>query len=334
MNSGDKKYIVLLKLIIVTFIAWSIIIGSTAFSLTLKKSSSSDEIVTQDDLEDLFGDEERDDSEERQSLIDSKILLGDKSLEAGRLDSATTYFMELKDLLNERDLLLWAVYYNRMGRIKILENDTEVAIESLSKSEEYFNNYFSTEEGNIDNKSKLERADNLIELSIANRMHGNLDIALEYTNTALLIYKAYGDGEGRAKVFSSQGNIYYAMNELEKAEALYRKSLSIYEEELNYTSVGRLYNNIAVIHVIRGDYEVAIEFYNISIDYKKLNDDFRGIATTYRNIAVLYEANDDLNNAYKVMEKCVRVASEHEDPKLPSYMEYLKFIEMRLNDEF
>ncbi len=107
----------------------------------------------------------------------------------------------------------------------------------------------------------------------------------------------------------------------------------LYEKELNYASVGRIYNNIAVLQVIRNDYESAIEFYNISIDYKKSSKDFIGVALTYRNIAVLYESEEDLNNAYSAMKQCVKIAEKNKDPKLPDYVDYMRFIKIRIDGD-
>ncbi len=352
MKSNFSGYILFINILVFVFMIFAVIAGSYAFSINIAgysehkigqqddNNNNNDNDNNEDDGdnvgaegiidEDDNDDDERTDEEQRQSLISSRLRLGDNSLEAGFIHEALAYYEEMKSLLNDDDYLLWALYYNRKGQIESTMKNTAQAIESLSNSDQYFKLYFQTEEGSKDNLARLYQADNLTELSIAHRIHGNLGKAMERADDALLLYKAYGDREGQAKALTAKGNIHYMMKELEEAEKYYKRALVIYEEELNYASVGRLYNNLAVLYVVRNDYETAIEFYNISIDYKEASNDLWGVALTYRNIAVLYEARDDLYNALAMMEECVKIARENNDPRLEEYLNYMQFIKMRL----
>jgi tetratricopeptide (TPR) repeat protein len=336
MKCNFSKYSFLINTLLGIFIIIVVIAGSYAFSVNIAYHHATAQISHQ---EEDTGDDEQDDvddrtdEEQRQSLISSRLRLGDSSLEAGFLDEAVAYYEEMKSLLDEDDYLLWALYCNRMGRVEVTRKNTAQAIEDLIKGNDYYKMYFQTEAGMDDNLARLYQADNLVELSIAHRMHGNMNQAMEKADDALLLYKAYGDNEGRAKAYTSKGNIHYMLEEWDDAEKYYKRALEIYEKELNYASVGRLYNNIAVIYVMKGDEESAIEFYNISIDYKKASNDMWGVALTYRNIAVLYETQDDLINALSMMEECVKIAQENNDPNLTEYLNYLNFIKMRLEEE-
>lgn len=262
--------------------------------------------------------------------INTNLGLGDSAYEKGNYDEAMAYYEKMKNLIPPYEYLLWAYYYNRVGRVYLAYKDTSKAIEYFVTADNHYKKEFNTPLGKDKTSIIIAQADNLLDLSIAHRLHGDLNIAMDKVEDAILLYKSYGDNEGLAKAITAKGNIYYIMEEFEAAEKLYYEAMEIYEGEGNFISVGRLYNNIAAIYVIRNDYEVAIELYFTSVKYKEDSGDYWGLALTYRNIAVLYEAMDDLRSAYGTMLKCIEIAEKYNDPLLKDYVKYLEFIKLRL----
>ncbi len=266
--------------------------------------------------------------------IERYLQLGDESFEEGFYDEAKIFYEEMKKFIKEDDYLNLAYYHNRIGKIYVKEENVVDAIKSYKKADKYFReklNELFTNAKSI----RIPQADNLIDLSIAYRIDGDFHTSLNILDDALLLYDAYGDKSGKAKAFISKANVLYYIEDYDKAEMYYMKALELYEEQDNYVSIGRIYNNLGAIYVNRenNDYETAIEFYQISIEFKLTTEDYEGAALSYRNVAVLYDMMDELGNSYEMMKRCVNIASEHNDKRLEEYQRYLAFLELRLNDD-
>lgn len=262
------------------------------------------------------------------------LKLGDDSFEKGFYQEALMLYKEMKKFIPESDYLYWGYYYNRLAQIQVKNENITKAIKLYKKADSLFKDKIKDLAG--DKKSvRISQADNLLNLSIAHRINNDFNSSLETLNDAIFLYETYGDDVGKAKAFISKANLYYYMENYDKAETFYMEALVLYETQDNYLSIGRIYNNLGAIYVKRrdNDYETAIEFYLISIEFKLITEDYEGASLSYRNIAVLYDKMGELRNSYEMMTKCVDLAKNNNDKRLEEYERYLNFLLLRLNDE-
>lgn len=119
-----------------------------------------------------------------------------------------------------------------------------------------------------------------------------------------------------AEIFSKQGKY-------KTAEALYRSSLQIRENQLdkrNELDIAKSYNNVARMFSKREDYKKAEELYKKCLDIRErcLETDNLDKARTYNNLAYVYVRLGENEKAEELYKKCMRVrekklGKEHTD---------------------
>jgi len=107
----------------------------------------------------------------------------------------------------------------------------------------------------------------------------------------------------------------YWFNDPDKAMGFGNKALSITEKTKYYKGKGDSYNNIATVHLIQGNYPIALKYYSISIKTYEENGLRSLMAPPYNNIGIIYDYQGDYEKAIDYHLKSLTIREEINDKK-------------------
>jgi len=110
-----------------------------------------------------------------------------------------------------------------------------------------------------------------------------------------------------------KGNRHRANMELEEAMDEYQFCLAIHEEEADSLGIARAYNNIGIVHMMSGKYEIGIEYWLQSLNIKLRNNELISAATTMGNIALYYKDIGKYEEAEKFLTDALEINKKHKD---------------------
>jgi len=103
-------------------------------------------------------------------------------------------------------------------------------------------------------------------LGLIYQTRGELDRAEEMLKKSLSIYEQLGSKEGIANQYGNLGVIYQTQGDLDRAEEMLKKSLSIYEQLGSKEGMANQYGNLGSVYKDRGDKSKAREYWTQSRD--------------------------------------------------------------------
>lgn len=113
--------------------------------------------------------------------------------------------------------------------------------------------------------------------------------ALAMYLSSLRLCDSIGNKAGKAKVYNNIGKLYYSRNELDKAEELFDKAITI-NKVLNIKSeLFNNYNNLAGIYNLRHNSSKALEYALLALNQLNTSKDAYSLSFLYSNIGNLYQ---------------------------------------------
>jgi serine phosphatase RsbU (regulator of sigma subunit)/tetratricopeptide (TPR) repeat protein len=112
--------------------------------------------------------------------------------------------------------------------------------------------------------------------------------------------------------FIDLGQFDSALVYAEQAEALSLKSSF-------KRGLGSAYNNIGMVHDIRGNYDKAIEYYLRSVGISEEMADKEGMASSYNNLGVMYYFKGDFDKALEFYQRALKIQEEKGDKMRMAY---------------
>ncbi|WP_229793269.1 tetratricopeptide repeat-containing diguanylate cyclase [Psychrosphaera saromensis] len=141
----------------------------------------------------------------------------------------------------------------------------------------------------LDDKKSI--ANNLHNLSTAERNQGNYVIALDYSMRALEIHEQIDDPEGRAKALLGTGIIYRHIGRYEKSLNYVHEAHLYYKAVNNISAMLNTSNQMGFVYTRLKKFQQARSFYQLTIDLPEEKVEPKDLATALREMAVI-----DLNS--------------------------------------
>lgn len=136
---------------------------------------------------------------------------------------------------------------------------------------------------------------------------GDLDRAEAMYNKSLEINEALGRKEFMANQYGNLGNLYYTRGDLDQAEAMVKKSLEINEALGHKEGMASQYGNLGNVYLTRGDLDGAEALYEKSLEINEVLGRKEGIANQYGNLGNVYLDRGDLDGAEVMYKKCQEI---------------------------
>ncbi len=126
-------------------------------------------------------------------------------------------------------------------------------------------------------------------------LQGDLAMAREYLERAMVIQEEHGFDETLASTSNNLALLHHSQGNIEKAEKLYLKSLALYESVGDQIQVGTLTNNLGGIRYSRGLLDEAIAYFSRSLAIHESLDNTSGRADAFGNIGFVERARGNQN---------------------------------------
>ena len=133
------------------------------------------------------------------------------------------------------------------------------------------------------------------------------DSALPYVQDALRLSKEHELEELQIEAENLMGNVLQRQSKPEEALVLYHKAIKK-AEALNYQKgLAKLYNNVALIHIERGEFPEALEGFTKATRCEEVIDNPEGKAQGLNNIGVVFYYQGDYDKALEYFLESVKV---------------------------
>jgi len=136
---------------------------------------------------------------------------------------------------------------------------------------------------------------------------GDLDRAEAMYNKSLEIDEALGRKEFMANQYGNLGNLYYIRGDLDQAEAMVKKSLEINKTLGRKKDIASQYGNLGNIYLDRGDLDEAEVMYKKCREIDEALGRKWSIANTYGNLGNVYLTRGDLDRAEAMYNKSLEI---------------------------
>jgi tetratricopeptide (TPR) repeat protein len=132
----------------------------------------------------------------------------------------------------------------------------------------------------------------------------------EYASQALALAEKLKWKMGIANANNTQGVIFWAMAEYQKAQEYYSKALKQYEELGSKSQIADCLDNIGDIFLYQADYPGALEYFLRSLKINEDLDDKKAIATNFGNIGIVYDSQEEFAKALEYYFKALKMSGE------------------------
>jgi tetratricopeptide (TPR) repeat protein len=136
---------------------------------------------------------------------------------------------------------------------------------------------------------------------------GDLDGAEEMFNKSLTINKEHGRRDGMAANYGSLGNILKIRGNLVEAEKMYKKSLAINEELGDLIGIAKNYVSLGNIFKTRGNLDKAEAMYKKGLAIDEKLGRQEEIATDLGNLGIIYQIRGELDTAEEMYKKALAI---------------------------
>ncbi len=140
-------------------------------------------------------------------------------------------------------------------------------------------------------------------LGIVYRVRWELDKAEAMHRKSLAIDEQLGCKEGMANQYGNLGNVYQTRGELDKAEAMYQKSLVINQQLGCKEGMTKDYGGLGNVYQIRGEFDKAEKIYRKSLAIDEQLGNKEGMANQYGNLGIVYAIRGKLDKAEAMHQK-------------------------------
>ncbi|CAB4013397.1 Nephrocystin-3 [Paramuricea clavata] len=143
-------------------------------------------------------------------------------------------------------------------------------------------------------------------------------IAVEFHNTNLLIWRDSEKHHYRSRTFNDLGESYTKMGKFDQAKDYYQRALEIREKLLgpHHVNVADSYNNIGTVYDEKGDLDQAKDYYQraLEIKEKQLGPIHVDLAVSYNNIGTVYRRKGDLEKAKDYYQRALKIQEKQLGP--------------------
>jgi tetratricopeptide (TPR) repeat protein len=161
---------------------------------------------------------------------------------------------------------------------------------------------------------------------------GDLNIAKEWTNKGLQLFKKLNDQTGIALSFKNLGNITSKENNLDEAQELYRKGLNI-SEKAKLDISANLKLSFGMLKLKKGDHLGAQQYLAESISLFQNSNDHLGYASALFGFGIVEEKKGNRIDAKKILNQALEIARKiGRRDQIAAILRDLALVEENLNN--
>ena len=195
------------------------------------------------------------------------------------LDTSQMYFLEALALTKSLDSKAQLAKINRSyGRLCYYMGQYDSSVYYTQASVKLY----------YEIKDSVNICMSLNNLGIMYSVVGKLDSSSVCHNRALQINLILKDSVEISETYNNIGSIFLYQSQFDSARFYYEKAIT-YVHEDDYSTLGSIFNNIALSYDYQGDYKKSIEIYLESLKLYDKIDDERTTSLIYNNIGSIYQ---------------------------------------------
>ncbi len=131
-------------------------------------------------------------------------------------------------------------------------------------------------------------ADALYEKFVTYAMEGQFETSLKFLNESSKIYQQIGNTIGYANCVRGQGNVYYYIDDLAKAQSYYEDALKIYKKANHYKGMASCISNLGLVCLNLKKNDKALEYQLEGLKLEEKIGNKRGMAISHSSIADVF----------------------------------------------
>jgi len=139
---------------------------------------------------------------------------------------------------------------------------------------------------------------------------GDLNLAMKHAQECSKAFMRITKSKHIFSLDTLFGSIYSELNDINKSEDYFNKSLKFAEENNNEELKIVAYGNIGNIYLSRGDAMKAIELFSNGLDFYEKQNSLKGIEMACYSIAGAYLDLKDYSKAYDFIKKSIKICKE------------------------
>jgi tetratricopeptide (TPR) repeat protein len=168
----------------------------------------------------------------------------------------------------------------------------------------------------------LENQDCSLEKAEAYRYLGVIhSIKQDYINTlknhvqALKIYIRAGYLFGQAKIYSSIGQTYLGIEDLDRSIYFLKKSARLYVELKSNSDLAAIYSKLGDVYLLMKKYELAVKYYLKDLKISRQLENQHGLAYTYKNLGSVYRLMGEPAQVHTYLMRSIELFEKFQDQR-------------------
>ena len=212
----------------------------------------------------------------------------------------------------------------RVGTTSVSEDDSAVLNQALAFSSAVSLYVMNHPEVGVDGKEWLwlglvsarvlnERpmiAVFLRDLALWHYQHGQLFVALEYSEQALPLSRAVGDRQGEVRTLNDMAGIYRDIGELQQALVRFKQAFDVTHEMGDLSGEALTLNNMGLVYHALKEPQRALELYERALSIAREVGGLEGEATTLSNMGMVYRALGQMQRALELYDQALLLIRE------------------------
>ncbi|MFP9116471.1 tetratricopeptide repeat protein [Flavobacterium sp. RNTU_13] len=189
---------------------------------------------------------------------------------------------------------IYGSLYNIYGIYFGMKGNNDSLIYYQKKSISYLENY------------PEKRAQSLIPLGVGYRNKGEHEMALNYLNQSLEIFRGQKNNRGMGTVYGEIGSVYNTLGDYEKSVKYLVQAVELLKKDKATDKLPAVQQKLANTYLAQKNFSFAIDLYNACLpEFKRLGQ-MKNYYLTLGNLAEAYIHTDNFNKAIEVLNESIR----------------------------
>ncbi|PKK91922.1 MAG: hypothetical protein CVV64_00405 [Candidatus Wallbacteria bacterium HGW-Wallbacteria-1] len=163
--------------------------------------------------------------------------------------------------------------------------------------------------------SSLEKGEAYRYLGVIHSIKRNYIETLRNHGQALKIFKTAGYVFGMAKVYSSIGQTYLGIEDLDRAIYFLKKAAKLYVELKSNSDLAAIYSKLGDVYRLMKKYDLAIKYYLKDLKISREMENQHGLAYTYMNLGTVYRLMNETAQAHTYLSRSIELFEKFDDQR-------------------
>lgn len=163
--------------------------------------------------------------------------------------------------------------------------------------------------------ASLEKGEAFRYLGVIHSIRRNYIETLRNHAQALKIFKTSGYVFGMAKVYSSIGQTYLGIEDLDRAIYFLKKAAKLYVELKSNSDLAAIYSKLGDVYRLMKKYDLAIKYYLKDLKISRELENQHGLAYTYMNLGMVYRLMNETAQAHTYLSRSIDLFEKFDDQR-------------------